>query len=56
MNDLDRYSVVFEAGVETALNESLSLKVYIQDQYENVPAAGRDSNDFKLVTGVSYRF
>ena len=56
VNDLDRYSVVFEAGVETALNESLSLKVYIQDQYENVPAAGRDSNDFKLVTGVSYRF
>jgi len=56
LNQLDDYSIVAEAGVETSLTKTLSLKVYVQDKYENDPAAGVKKNDFKLVTGVSYRF
>jgi len=47
---------VFEAGIETFLSDKLALKVTIQNKYENQPAAGLKGNDFKLITGISYKF
>lgn len=55
-DDFGSYNIVAEAGVETSLSDKLSLKVYVQDKYEAEPAAGADANDFKLVTGISYKF
>lgn len=52
------FIVNFEIGVEADLNASkkLSLRVYLDDTYNNVPAAGRKKNDLKLVAAVAYKF
>jgi putative salt-induced outer membrane protein YdiY len=52
------FIVNFEIGVEADLNSSkkLSLRVYLDDTYNNVPAAGRKKNDLKLVAAVAYKF
>ena len=52
----DKYSVNAELGVETAITKSFSLKTFLQDNYVNLPAAGRKDNDFKLVSGITYKF
>ncbi|MGJ8657098.1 MAG: DUF481 domain-containing protein [Akkermansiaceae bacterium] len=55
-DDTGDYQFVVEAGLETTLTDSLSLKVFAQDQYDAQPATGKDENDFKLITGISYKF
>ena len=55
-NEIDDYSLVAELGVETSLSDSLALKVYVQDKYENEPALEVDNNDVRIVTGISYKF
>lgn len=55
-DDFDDYSIVFELGVETFLSDRLALKVAIQDKYEAEPASGLKANDFKIITGISYKF
>ncbi len=56
IEDTDDYQIVAELGLETELTGSLSLKIYAQDQYDAQPAAGKDENDFKVITGISYKF
>jgi len=56
VEDTDDYQLVAELGLETTLTDTLSLKIYAQDKYDAVPAAGKDENDFKLITGISYKF
>ncbi len=50
------YLVNSEIGVESALYKSLSLQVFIDDNYNSVPASDRKRNDVKLVSGLSYKF
>ena len=45
-----------ELGVESGLTKQVSLRVYLQDTYDNEPAPGREKNDFKLIAGVAYKF
>lgn len=45
-----------EVGVDAPLSQKMSLTVYLQDTYDNEPAAGRKSNDLKLVSGIKYKF
>jgi putative salt-induced outer membrane protein YdiY len=58
VDDFNNYIVNFEIGVEADLNasKSMSLRVYLDDTYNNVPAAGRKKNDLKLVAAVAYKF
>lgn len=56
IEDLADYSLVAELGLETTLSDKLALRLYIQDKYEEEPAAGLDNNDVKVVTGISYKF
>ena len=58
VDDFNNFIVNFEIGVEADLNSSqkLSLRVYLDDTYNNVPAAGRKKNDLKLVAAVAYKF
>jgi putative salt-induced outer membrane protein len=58
VDDFNNYIVNFEIGVEADLNSSqkLSLRVYLDDTYNNVPAAGRKKNDLKLVAAIAYKF
>lgn len=58
VDDFNNFIVNFEIGVEADLNssKSMSLRVYLDDTYNNVPAAGRKKNDLKLVAAVAYKF
>ncbi len=58
VDDFNNYIVNFEIGVEADLNSSqkLSLRVYLDDTYNNIPAPGRKKNDLKLVAAIAYKF
>jgi len=56
VDKLDNYVVNFEIGIEAPIAKSLSLKTYLDDSYQKQPAAGRQKNDVKLVSAVSYKF
>jgi len=58
VDDFNNFIVNFEIGVESDLNssKSMSLRVYLDDTYNNVPATGRKKNDLKLVAAVAYKF
>jgi putative salt-induced outer membrane protein YdiY len=56
---VDRFSnyiLNIEAGVGAKITKSVELNIVAQDTYVNEPAAGRKANDFKLVSGVTYKF
>jgi hypothetical protein len=56
---VDRFSnyiINGEVGVEAGLTAKLSLRAWVQDTYDNEPAADRLKNDFKLFSGVAYKF
>ena len=57
-DQLNNYIVNAELGVESALtkNNRLSLRTVLQDNYNNVPAAGRLRNDLKLIAALAYKF
>lgn len=50
--DFDNYLLTFEFGIEAALNETLSLRVVVQDKYDSTPAAGAEYNDVSLIAGL----
>ena len=54
--DVAKFNLLFTIGVETKMNEKLSLRVVLQDKYESRPAEGSYRNDMKLISGVSYQF
>jgi putative salt-induced outer membrane protein YdiY len=55
VEDTDIYTVNAEVGAEAAMTKSISLRVVFSDQYINIPAAGRERNDTKLIGGVSVK-
>jgi putative salt-induced outer membrane protein len=52
----DAFLVNAEIGVETPLTRKLSLQTCLQDNFANVPAPGYKDNDFKLVSGLVFKF
>ena len=56
VDKFDNYLVNFEIGLEAALSKSFSLKTYLDDNYQNRPAAGKLKNDAKIISAVSYKF
>ena len=56
VDDFNNYIVNAVIGVETALSAKLSLQTFLVDNYVNQPAAGREKNDVKLVSGLKYKF
>lgn len=52
----ENYIINAEVGGEASLTKSLSLQVVLTDTYNSLPAAGRKSNDLKLVSGIAYKF
>lgn len=56
LDDFGNYNFISELGIETTLSKTLSLKVFVQNKYDAIPASGRDSNDVRFVTGISYKF
>jgi len=56
VDKFDNYVVNFEAGVETALSKSFSLKTFVDDSYDNRPAPGKLKNDAKIIAALGYKF
>jgi putative salt-induced outer membrane protein YdiY len=56
VDDWENFLLMAEIGVESKITDNLSLRVVLQDTYDNVPAAGRESNDIRLISGISYTF
>ena len=54
----NNYIINAEIGIEADLteNKKLSLRSFLQDNYNNVPASGRQKNDAKIVTALAYKF
>jgi putative salt-induced outer membrane protein YdiY len=52
----DKYIIVGEAGIDTAITKHWSLRVVFQDIYDSLPAAGRKPNDIRLIAGTAYKF
>ncbi len=51
-DDFDDYFLNAEAGIEAAINSHLSLRLVIQDKYDNIPAPGKKQNDLTVIAGV----
>jgi putative salt-induced outer membrane protein YdiY len=56
VDNFNNYIINAEIGVEAAIARNLSLQSYIDDSFDNEPAAGHLKNDVKLVTGIDYKF
>jgi putative salt-induced outer membrane protein len=56
LDDVHNFIVNGEVGVESALTKSWSLRVVLQDTFDNEPAPGRENNDLKLIAGVGWKF
>lgn len=52
--DFDNYLLTGEIGIEAAMNDHLSLRVVVQDKYDNTPAAGAERNDVSLIAGLGF--
>jgi putative salt-induced outer membrane protein YdiY len=56
VDDFENFIINAEVGVESKLTDALSLRVFVQDTYDNQPAPGRKENDVKLVSAINYTF
>ena len=56
VDNFSNYIVNAEIGIETSVSAKMTLRTWLQDTYQNEPAAGRQKNDIKLVAGVGYKF
>jgi len=50
------YLLNTEIGAETALVAGLSLRVVLQNEYDNKPAEGRKHNDLALISSLVWKF
>jgi len=56
VDNFDNVLVMAEIGIDSDLTEKLGLRLTIQDVYDNEPAAGRKSNDLRVVSSLRYKF
>lgn len=56
VGDFDNYQATAEIGIDVTVAKNIGLRAYLQDVFNNNPAPGRDKNDIKLVTALSYKF
>jgi putative salt-induced outer membrane protein YdiY len=55
IDDFENYFINFDIGLESALNDKLSLTLTFIDNYNNIPAPGRERNDIKFLAGFRYK-
>lgn len=56
VNDFNNFVVNAELGLEAAVSKKISLQAYVQDNFINEPAPGRQQNDVQIVSGLKYKF
>ena len=52
LDDGDKYLFNAEAGVESPLNDMLSLRFVIKDRYNSLPGDGNEKNDVSATVGI----
>lgn len=52
------YTAEFKTGVESKMNDHLSLVLVVEDDYDSTPTknSGVEKNDFEISTGLRYTF
>jgi len=55
VDDTDDYLLNGEAGLEAALNSSLSLRAVVQDRYDSMVPEGREENDVAVISSLVYK-
>jgi putative salt-induced outer membrane protein YdiY len=55
VDDIDDYLANGEAGIEAAINETLSLRVVMQDRYDSTVPDNIDHNDLSVVSSLVYK-
>ena len=55
VDNVENFIVNAEVGVESALSKAWSLRLVLQDTYDNEPAPGRKENDIKLIAGLAWK-
>lgn len=53
-DDTKDYLLNGEAGIEAALNSTLSLRVVVQDRYDSTVPDGREHNDLSVISALVY--
>ena len=56
VDDFNNFVVNAEVGLEAAVYKKISLQAYVQDNFVNEPASGRQQNDLRIVSGLKYKF
>jgi putative salt-induced outer membrane protein YdiY len=56
VDKFSNYLLNAEVGTEVALNAWFSLRVVLQDKFDNQPAEGRKKNDLTLITSLAYKY
>jgi len=54
-DDWDDYLLSAESGIEAAVNAATSLRIVIQDRYDNEPPAGTDENNLSVIGSLVYK-
>ena len=55
-SDTSDYIITAEAGVDMKISTALSLRIVAQNLYDAQPAAGADSNELRLTSGIAITF
>ena len=56
IDDWENFIAKAEIGVESALTTGWSLRVVLQDTFDNRPAPGTENNDVKLIASLVWKF
>ncbi|MBU0679728.1 MAG: DUF481 domain-containing protein [Verrucomicrobia bacterium] len=54
-DDFEDYLINGEIGIDAAVKENVSLRLVVQDKYDNTPAVGNDQNDLTIISAVNVR-
>jgi putative salt-induced outer membrane protein YdiY len=52
--DFNSYLLTAEAGIAAKVTSRFGVRVGVRNQFDSTPAAGREDNDFQLVTSLTY--
>jgi len=55
IDDVTRYLINTELGIEAAVNHRISLRLVLQDKYDSEPGDDLEGNDLSLIAGISLK-
>lgn len=56
VDDVENYFVRVDVGIETPINDFLSLHLTLTNLYDNVPAKDKRQNDTRLISALGIKF